>query len=65
MSRWLVGNRMSQADVTVACVFTFLNDSLRVAKDAVMLQSLATLAARCEAMPEFAATRMAFHPPGT
>jgi glutathione S-transferase len=63
MAQWLVGKRMTQADITVACAFTFLNDALRVGADAVMFHSLATLAARCEAMPAFIETRMPFHPP--
>jgi len=64
-AQWLVGKRMTQADITVACAFTFLNDALRVAADAVMFHSLATLAARCEAMPAFVETRLPFHPPRT
>jgi glutathione S-transferase len=64
-AQWLVDKRMTQADITVACAFTFLNDALRVAADAVMFHSLATLAARCEAMPAFVETRLPFHPPRT
>jgi len=63
VSQWLVGKRMTQADITVACAFTFLNDALRVASDRVMYASLATLAARCESLPAFQETRLAFHPP--
>jgi glutathione S-transferase len=65
VSQWLVGRRMSQADITAVCVFTFLNDSLRVASDAVMFESLATLAARCESMPAFQETRTPFLVPGS
>ncbi len=36
VSQWLVGSRMTQADITAVCVFTFLNDTLRVAKDPAM-----------------------------
>lgn len=54
---------MTQADITVACAFTFLNDTLPVAADSVMFHSLATLATRCEAMPAFLETRLPFHPP--
>jgi len=61
--QWLVGRRMTQADITAVCAFTFLNDTLRVAADAVMFHSLATLAARCEAMPAFAETRTPFFTP--
>jgi glutathione S-transferase len=62
-SQWLVGKRMTQADITAACVFTFLNDTLKVAADRVMFQSLATLAARCESLPAFQDTRVPFFVP--
>jgi glutathione S-transferase len=65
VSQWLVGKRMTQADITVACAFTFLNDSLRVAEDRVMFQSLATLAARCESLPVFQETRTPFFTPSS
>lgn len=64
-SQWLVGKRLSQADVTAVCAFTFLNDSLGVASDAAMFRSLAMLAARCEAMPAFSETRQPFSAPGS
>jgi glutathione S-transferase len=63
VAQWLVGKRMTQADITAVCAFTFLNDTLRVASDAVMFHSLATLAARCEAMPAFVETRVPFFAP--
>ncbi len=63
VAQWLVGKRMTQADITAVCAFTFLNDTLRVAADSVMFHSLATLAVRCEAMPAFIETRVPFHPP--
>ena len=64
-SRWLVGQRMTQADITVTCVFTFLNDALRVAADQALLPSLAMLAARCESLPAFQETRMPFFAPNS
>jgi glutathione S-transferase len=64
VSQWLVGKRMTQADITAVCVFTFLNDALNVAADRVMYQSLATLAARCESLPVFQETRMPYQSPG-
>jgi len=64
-SQWLVGKRMTQADITAACVFTFLNDTLKVAADRVMFQSLATLAARCESLPAFQDTRVPFFVPNS
>ena len=60
VSQWLVGKRMTQADITAVCVFTFLDDTLRVASDAIMYQSLATLARRCESLPAFQETRVPF-----
>jgi glutathione S-transferase len=65
LAQWLVGKRMSQADITAVCAFTFLNDTLRVAADAVMFQSLSTLAARCESMPAFQETHVPFFAPGS
>ncbi len=65
VSQWLIGKRMTQADITAVCAFTFLNDTLRVASDRVMFQSLATLAARCEAMPAFQETRTPFFVPNS
>jgi len=63
VAQWLVGKRMTQADITAVCAFTFLNDTLRVAEDEVMFQSLALLVARCEAMPAFQETRVPFFVP--
>jgi len=60
VSQWLVGKRMTQADITAVCAFTFLNDALRVASDPVTFASLATLAARCESLPVFQETRQQF-----
>lgn len=65
VAQWLVGKRMTQADITAVCTFTFLNDTLRVASDAAMFQSLSTLAARCEAMPAFQETRIPFFVPNS
>jgi glutathione S-transferase len=65
LSQWLVGKRMTQADITCACVFTFLDDALRVGSDAVMFSSLATLAARCESLPVFQETRVPFRLPNS
>jgi len=64
-SQWLVGKKMTQADITAVCAFTFLNDTLKVAEDAVMFQSLSTLASRCEAIPAFQETRVPYFVPST
>jgi glutathione S-transferase len=65
VSQWLVGKRMTQADITAVCVFTFLNDALKVAADPVVFQSLGVLAARCESMPVFQETRVPFFVPNS
>jgi len=62
-AQWLVGKRMTQADITAVCAFSFLNDALRVAADEVMFRSLSILSSRCEAMPAFQETRVPFFAP--
>jgi glutathione S-transferase len=64
-SQWLVGKRMTQADITAVCAFTFLNDTLRIADDEVMFRSLSILASRCEALPAFQETRVPFFAPNS
>jgi len=58
---WLLGNAMSQADITAACVFTFASEALQL--DRTRYPHLAQLAARCEALPEFAALHLPFFVP--
>ena len=50
---WLIGNRMTQADITATCVYTFLSDALGINRETVVYPALDALAARCEALPEF------------
>ena len=60
--RWLVGGRMTQADITTSCVFTFLCDALG-AGSAGAYPGLAGLTERCESLPEFGAVKLAFAAP--
>jgi glutathione S-transferase len=60
--RWLVGERMTQADITAGCVFTFLCDALG-AGTAAAYPGLAGLTERCERLPEFRAAKLAFAAP--
>jgi glutathione S-transferase len=60
---WLIGNSLSQADITAACVFTFLSEALDVNRNEVY-PGLAAITARCEARREFSASKAAFFPPG-
>ncbi len=59
--QWLVGERMTQADITVSCVVTFLSDALGV--DMTAYPSLNEQVARCEALPVFQEIRLAFFTP--
>jgi len=61
-SGWLVGERMTQADITTTCVFTFLRDALGVGT-AGAYPGLAGLTERCERIPEFRAAKLAFSAP--
>jgi len=59
---WLIGGRMTQADITASCVFTFLCDAVG-AGAAGAYPGLAGLTGRCERLPEFRASKLAFDPP--
>jgi glutathione S-transferase len=61
---WLVGNRISQADITVTCVYTFLGDALAINRDGLVYPGLHALAERCEAMPEFRTVKAEWFAPG-
>jgi glutathione S-transferase len=61
--RWLVGERMTQADITTVCAFTFLSEALNLSASAAPYSALRALAARCEALPEFQSTKAAFFAP--
>src|ERR1700722_7944394 len=51
--RWLVGERLTQADISVVCAFTFLTEALGLSAQAAPYPGLRALSARCEALPEF------------
>jgi glutathione S-transferase len=61
---WLIGNRITQADITVACACTFLVDALDINRDAVAYPALNALAARCEALPAFRSVKADWFAPG-
>ncbi len=60
---WLVGDRMTQADITTSCVYTFLVDALGINRSSVAYPGLAAMAARCEALPEFSSVRAEWFAP--
>jgi glutathione S-transferase len=61
--RWLVGERLTQADITVVCAFTFLIEALALSAHTAPYPALRALAARCEALPEFHSTKAEFAAP--
>lgn len=52
---WLVGGTLTQADVTLACVWAYAQLVTPDAVPAARYAAIAAHAARCEALPEFAA----------
>jgi len=61
---WLVGNRITQADITATCVYTFLSDALAINRNVVAYPALGAIAARCEGLPEFKSVKAAWFAPG-
>ena len=53
---WLIGDRMSQADITLACVCTFLKESVCAEAPLDAYPKLRGFVTRCETLPEFRAT---------
>ncbi|MDP9084088.1 MAG: glutathione S-transferase family protein [Pseudomonadota bacterium] len=60
---WLVGDRMTQADITSTCVYTFLVDALDINRSSAAYPGLGQIAARCEALPEFSSVRAEWFAP--
>lgn len=60
---WLLGPSITQADITVACAMTFLDDAGLVAKEA--FPALRKLTQRVEQLPAMAETRTPFSAPKT
>jgi glutathione S-transferase len=55
---WLTGEAMTQADITCACIYTFLTESIRIEDQGVRYPQLKALTLRCEGLPEFQATHL-------
>jgi glutathione S-transferase len=62
--QWLVGTSLGQADITVGCAYTFLREALRPVDLVTRYPRLAALVDRCEALPAFKSTHVAFFTPG-
>lgn len=55
-SGWLIEDRFTQADITVACLTTFLHESQHIFSDASRYACLKAHNRQCEALPDFVAT---------
>ncbi len=62
-SEWLVGDSISQADITATCAYTFVSDALGINRGGVAYPGLSSIAERCESMTEFRAVRAEWFPP--
>lgn len=58
---WLLGERMTQADITVSCAATFLHEALDL--NVARSPSLMRQVERCEALPAFREIRLPFFKP--
>src|ERR1700678_1165960 len=59
---WMVAGRMTQADVTLTCVFGFLCDALQLGQSWVLYPGLTAISARCEGLAAFREVRAKFTP---
>ena len=62
-SEWLAGDGLSQADITLACYLTYMQEAVPV--DLAAYAALHARVARCEALPVFRKYYLAFDPPDT
>ena len=62
---WLIGNRISQADITATCAYSFLSEALAINRDTVMYPALSAVAERCELMPEFRSVKADWFAPSS
>jgi glutathione S-transferase len=60
---WLLGNQISQADITTTCVYTFLSDALALNREGIAYPALASVAAQCEALSEFKSVKAEWFAP--
>jgi glutathione S-transferase len=62
---WLIGNRLTQADISATCAYTFLGDALAINRDGVAYPHLSALADGCEGMIEFRSVKAEWFAPGS
>lgn len=61
--RWLIEDRLTQADITLGCVFTFLAESVSLTPQNAPYPALWAFVARCEALPEFKSVKAPWSAP--
>lgn len=61
--RWLIGDSITRGEITLASAFTFLTESVGLTEQEGPYPALRALVARCEALPPFVATRVAWSAP--
>jgi glutathione S-transferase len=62
-AEWLVGEAITQADVTLACALTYATETVGLPVDEPALPALRARHARLEQLPVFRETYMAFDAP--
>jgi glutathione S-transferase len=60
---WMLGNQITQADITASCVYTFLSDALALNREGTVYPALGSVAAQCEAMSEFRSVKAEWFAP--
>jgi glutathione S-transferase len=60
---WLVGERMTRADLMVTCIYTLMSDALDTRLKQGLYPALQAHVQRCEALPEFKETYAAWEAP--
>ena len=61
--QWLVTDRITRAEIVLTSAFTFLTESVGLTPESAPYPALRALVARCEALPEFRSTRVAWAAP--
>jgi glutathione S-transferase len=62
---WLVGSRMTRADLMVACIYTLMSDALDPRLKQGLYPALQAQVQRCEALPQFQETYAPWTAPKT
>jgi glutathione S-transferase len=61
--QWLIGSRMTRADLMVTCIYTLLSDAVDTKLKEGLYPKLGAHVRRCESLPEFKATYVPWSAP--